>query len=145
MITFMSCYSPLSSRLTARDSKWVAVAFYSMQWISTELVHIQRCLVVTWLVPLVISACSVYTVQSCTMSCHFMQSQIRRVYVWLAVTCHLHFWQNDLDLLWATAITRGWNGYWNKSAQKVDPGEENPPATPAGIKTRDLLITSPAL
>ena len=33
----------------------------------------------------------------------------------LAVTCHLHFWQNDRDLLRATAVTRGWYGYRNKS------------------------------
>ena len=45
--------------------------------------------------------------------CHFMQSHIRKVYVSLAVTCHLHFWQNDRDLLRATAVMRGWNGYWN--------------------------------
>ena len=38
----------------------------------------------------------------------------------LAVTCHLRFWQNDWDLLRATAITWGWKGYQNKSAQKVD-------------------------
>ena len=31
------------------------------------------------------------------------------------------------------------------SAQKVDPGEENSPAAPAGIGTRDLSATSPAL
>ena len=30
-------------------------------------------------------------------------------------------------------------------AQKVDPGEENSPAASAGIRTRDLSITSPAL
>ena len=35
------------------------------------------------------------------------------VCVCLAVTCHLHFWQNDRDLLLATAVTRGWNGYRN--------------------------------
>ena len=40
---------------------------------------------------------------------------IRKVYVCLAVTCHLHFWQNDRDFLRATAVTRGWNGYRNKS------------------------------
>ena len=30
---------------------------------------------------------------------------------YLAVTCHLHFWQNDRDLLvlHATVVTRGWN------------------------------------
>ena len=49
---------------------------------------------------------------------HFMQSHIRKVYACLAVTCHLHFWQNDLDLLRATAVTQGWNGYWNKSQHR---------------------------
>ena len=33
----------------------------------------------------------------------------------LAVTCHLHFWQNDQNLSGAIAMTRGWNGYRNKS------------------------------
>ena len=47
--------------------------------------------------------------------CHFMQSHIRKVYACLAVTCHLHFWRNDRGLLRATAVTRGWNGYRNKS------------------------------
>ena len=50
--------------------------------------------------------------------CHFMQSHIRKVYACLAVTCHLHFWQNDRDLLRATAVTRGWNGYQNKSQHR---------------------------
>ena len=36
----------------------------------------------------------------------------------LAVTCHLHFWQNDRDLLRATVVTRGWNGYRNKSQHR---------------------------
>ena len=50
--------------------------------------------------------------------CHFMQSHIRKVYACLAVTCHLHFWRNDRDLLRATAVTRGWNGYRNKSQHR---------------------------
>ena len=51
---------------------------------------------------------SAYTIQPCTRSqCHFIQSHIGRVYVCLAVACHLHFWQNDRDLLRATAVTRG--------------------------------------
>ena len=50
--------------------------------------------------------------------CHFMQSHIRKVYARLAVTCHLHFWQNDRGLWRATAVTRGWNGYQNKSQQR---------------------------
>ena len=32
-----------------------------------------------------------------------------RMYVCLGVTCHLHFWQNDQDLLRATAVTWEWN------------------------------------
>ena len=85
------------------------------------------------------------TESSTWSQCHFVQSHIDRVYACLAVTCHLHFWQNDRGLLRATAVTRGWNGYRNKRAQKVDHGEENFPAPPAGIRTRDLSITSPAL
>ena len=50
--------------------------------------------------------------------CHFMQSNIRKLYACLAVTCHLHFWQNDRDLLRATAVTRGWNRYRNKSQHR---------------------------
>ena len=47
-----------------------------------------------------------------------MQSHIRKVYACLAVTCPVHFWQNDRDLLRATAVTRGWNGYRNKSQHR---------------------------
>ena len=36
----------------------------------------------------------------------------------LAVTCHLHFWQNGWDILRATEITRGWNGYRNRSQHR---------------------------
>ena len=50
--------------------------------------------------------------------CHFMQSHLRKVYACLAVTCHLRFWQNDRGLLRATAVTRGWNGYRNKSQHR---------------------------
>ena len=59
-------------------------------------------------------ASSVYTIQPC----HIMQSHICKVYACLAVTCHLHFWQNDRDLLRATAVTQGWNGYQNKSQHR---------------------------
>ena len=54
-------------------------------------------------------------------------------------------WQHDRDLLRATAVTRRWNEYRNESAQIVVPGEENSSAAPAGIRTRDLSITNPAL
>ena len=57
--------------------------------------------------------------------CHFMQSHIRKVHACLSVTCHLHFWQNDRGLLRATAVTRRWNGYRNKSQHKKLTPEKN--------------------
>ena len=39
--------------------------------------------------------------------CHFVQSHIRKVYACLAVTCQLHFWQNDWDLLCANVVNGG--------------------------------------
>ena len=51
------------------------------------------------------------------MSLH-AKPHIHKVYACLAVTCHLHFWQNDRDLLRATAVTMGWNGYRNKSQHR---------------------------
>ena len=55
----------------ACDSEWVTVAFCSVFWISTEVVYVQHCLVLTWLVQCktaAISARFVYTLQTCTMS-----------------------------------------------------------------------------
>ena len=81
----------------------------------------QCCLVVTWLVPhetAAASASSVYITQSCTMSRHFMESHIRKMNACLAVTCYLHVWQNDRDLLRATAVKWGWNEYRNKSQHR---------------------------
>ena len=62
----------------------------------------------------------------------------------LPVTCHLHFWQNDWDLLRATAVTRGWNVYQNKSRHR-NTGEENSPTAPAGTWSLNISIMSPAL
>ena len=50
--------------------------------------------------------------------CHFMQSHIPKVHACLAVTWHQRFWQNDRDLLRANEVTRGWNGYRNKSQHR---------------------------
>ena len=75
----------------------------------------------------------------------FSKSHIRKVYACLAVTCHLHLWQNDRDFLRAT-VERGWNGYRNKSQHRKSTLEKKiPPPGTAGIRTRDLSITSPAL
>ena len=70
-----------------------------------------------WLVPHETAAISAQVLSTPYnhVPCHFMQCHIRKVYACLAVTCHLHFWQNDWDLLRATAVTQGWNGYRNKS------------------------------
>ena len=74
----------------------------------------------------------------------FNKIRIRKVYACSALTCQMHFWQNDRDFLRATVVTRGWNGYRNKSyTPKVDPGEESVSRLPAGIRTRE--ITSPVL
>ena len=41
-----------------------------------------------------------------------------KVHACLAVTCHMCFWQNDWDILHATAVTQGWNVYQNKSPHR---------------------------
>ena len=115
---YIALFSDLLRRLTALacDSTWVT-SFYS------AFLNIHRSGVLTalaWLVPHEKAAVSVQVL--CTpynhAPCHFMQSHIRTVYACLAVTCHLHFWQNDWDLLRATAVTRGWNRYRNKSQHR---------------------------
>ena len=54
--------------------------------------------------------CVHHTTMHHVTSCKATYVRCMRV---LAVTCRLHFWQNDRDLLHATAVTRGWNGYRN--------------------------------
>ena len=118
MIAYMPLFSALwadSLRSHAILHEWLA--FYS------AFLNIHRSGVLTalaWLVPHEIAAISAQVL--CTpynhAPCHFMQSQMRKVYACLAVTCHLHFWPNDRDLLRATAVTRGWNGYRNKSQHR---------------------------
>ena len=94
--------------LCSNVSKHESVAFYSL------FLNIHRSGVLTalvWLVPHETAAILMRSV--CTMSLH------EKPHMWghacLAVTCHLHFWHNDQDLLHATVVTHGCNGYWNKS------------------------------
>ena len=62
---------------------------------------------------------SVYTIQPCTsLQCHFIQRHTGTVHACLAVTCHLHFWHNDWDLLCTTTVTRRCNGYRSKSQHR---------------------------
>ena len=61
--------------------------------------------------------CILYTLYNHAPCC-FMQSHIHKKHACLAVTCQLHFWQNDWDLLCATVVTWEWNRYQNKSQHK---------------------------
>ena len=54
-----------------------------------------------------------------------------------------HFLQNDWGLLCDTAVTRGWNEHRVRVNRKVNSVEENFPAAPAKIRTRNLSITCP--
>ena len=90
--------------------------FIAHFWISTEVVYLQ-----SWhgwcLMKLLPSRCVLCTPNN-HAPCHFMQSHIRKVHAYLAVTCHLYFWQNDRGLLRATAVIGGWNWYRNKSLHR---------------------------
>ena len=68
-----------------------------------------------------------------------------KMYACFDVSSYLHFWQNDRGLIRATAVTRGWNGHQLRVSKKVNAGEVNSPAAPAGTRTRNLSVTSPAL
>ena len=123
MITYIALFSALLSRLTALacGSTWVTsfiARFLKFKnKTKNEVVYFTA---LAWLVPHETAAVSAQVL--CTpynhAPCHFMQSHIRKVYACLAVTCHLHSWQNDRGLLRATAVTRGWNGYRNKSQHR---------------------------
>ena len=105
--------------MLACDSTWVNSfysAFLNIHWsgVLTAL---------AWLVPQESAAresqsrrilCTSYN----RAPCHFMQSHIHNVHACLVATCHLRFWQDDRGLLRATAVTRGWNGYRNKSQHR---------------------------
>ena len=75
----------------------------------------------TWLVPHETAAVSAQVLSTPYnhAPCYFMQSHTCKVHACLAVTCHLHFWQNDRDLLRTTAVARVWNGYRNSQHRKL--------------------------
>ena len=137
LTALLSRLTALLSRLTAlvRGSTWVT-SFRAPFWISTEVVYLQR-----WHETAAVSAqvlCTSYD----HAPCHFMQSHVLKVCACLAVTCHLHFWQNDRDLLCATAVTQDTE---IRVSTESWPWRRKSPAAPAGIRTRDLSITSPVL
>ena len=101
------CYSPLSSRLTALacDSTWVTSFLWCLfEYPPKWCTYSAGMAGATWNCCR-LSTISVYSIQPCSI--HFTQSHICKVYACLAVTCHLHFWQNYRDLLCATVVTRG--------------------------------------
>ena len=106
----------------ACDSEWVTASFYSTYYYPRKWCTDSTLLVLAWLVPhetAAVSAQVLCTPFNCApVYSHFIQSHIGRAYVCLVVTCHLHFWQNDQDILHATVVTRGWNGYRNKSQHR---------------------------
>ena len=71
-----------------------------------------------------------------------IRSHIANVLMYLQITCHLHFRQNDRELLGATAVTADTE---IGVSIETDPGETNSPAAPAGDRTRDLSMMSSAL
>ena len=87
------------------------------------------------------------TIQACiSLQCHFIRIHIHGVHVGLAVTYHLRFWQNGQDLLLATAVRRVRTDTEMRVSTESWPWrKKNFPAAPAGNRTRDLSITSPAL
>ena len=108
--------NPLRSHVILHE--WLA--FYS----AINLLNTHRSDVLTalaWLVPHETAAVSAHVL--CTpynhALCHLVQNHISKVYACLGVTCHLHFWQNDRDLLHhIAAVTLGWKGYRSKSQHR---------------------------
>ena len=120
------------------DSLYTARSDCPTKWL-------QRCLLVTWLVPCETAAiseqvlCTPYNpapVHSVTIPSH----SHTLVYVCLVVTCYLHFWQGDRAVLRATAVTRVWSGYRNMSQYGQLTQEKNilPPLLP-GLEPETFL------
>ena len=60
------------------------------------------------------SARYLYTIQPCTcLQCHFIWSHIHGVHLYWAVTCHLHFWQNDKCQKTMGTLPQVWAGDQN--------------------------------
>ena len=113
------------------------IAFYSM----FLNIHLSGVLTLRWYTGMAgatWNCCSFGTFCVYHAPCHFIQSHIHKVHTCLAVMCHLPFWQNDLDLLHATAVKGGGGGGWipkYESAQKIAPGDEHSSAwTMQGFK-----------
>ena len=118
MIAYIALFSAFLSRLSALACCSTLVTSFIARFLNIHRSGVLTAL--AWLMPHETAAVSAQVL--CTpynpAPCHVMQSHIRKVYACLAVTCPVHFWQNDRDLLRATAVIRGWNGYRNKSQHR---------------------------
>ena len=91
------------------NSEWMTGALRSVFWISIKVVtELFSCYMAGAMWNCCrLSAHSVYTIQPVHRVTLFEGIiYICRVHLYSAVTCHLHFWQNDRDLLYAAAVTR---------------------------------------
>ena len=118
MIAYIAPFSALEQTHCARHvilHEWQDSAFLVcfVFWISTKVVYLQH-----WhgcchmkLLPSRHKFCVHRTTVHHVTSCK--ATYVRCMRVSITVTCHLH-----RDLLRATAVTRGWNGYRNKSQHR---------------------------
>ena len=147
------CFSYSTVLCSRADSLRSHVILHEWLPISSAFLNIHQSGVLTALAWLVLHETAAISAQVlCTpynhAPYHFMQSHICKVYACLAVTCHLHLWQNDRDLLRATAVTLGGTDTEIRVSTESWPWRRkilNSPAAPAGIRTHDLSVTSPAL
>ena len=100
---------------------WLSVASHIAFWIFTEVVTtLFGCYMAgtTWNCCR-LGASSVYNIQPYTsLQCPSSEATCMGCACGLSVTCHLYVWQNGFDLLRATSLTRGRNGYRNKSQHR---------------------------
>ena len=92
----------------ACDSKWATVAYYSVFFNIHWSGILFGCYMAGATYMKLLLSLHMFCVHHMTMyqlQCHFMQSHIDRVHVYSAVTCHLHFWQNDWHLSRATMMS----------------------------------------
>ena len=105
------------------------------------MVHLQRHLVVTCLMPRQIAVVSSHVLCApCNYVSVYSVTSFEATYVGqgACVTGHLRFWQDDRDLLQATAVTRVWNGYLNKRQHRQLTLERKTPNQDVSIKSHEL-------
>ena len=149
---YVALFSDLKKTVVTCDwtndcSLFLALFEYPQKWCTCGVIWLLRGWCHVKLLPSRRTFCVHYTTRhQFTVSLHSKPLRQGECVFSCNLHCRLHVWHNDQDLLHATAVTRGWNGYQNKSQnRKVDHRVENSHSAPPGTRTRDLLITCPAL